>query len=426
MEKKDFATFGTETYKLGGKGHATGGQGSLNAKGAGSVIINIQESTGVILDHSGEKDFSMSGNIFKDWFHKINGFFIEHSAVKPKDKGNFYHLLSVMINAGIPMVKALKALQTQMPENSRLRMIIRQVASDIEAGDRLSEAMLPYKNVFAEAEIGMMESGEASGQLTRVLENLAKDAEKAYMIKAKVKSAMMYPMVIFSLLILVVIGLMMFVIPKLKELFTSFNGELPLVTRIVVGISDFMQAHGLLMLAGFLGVVLFLIIFKKTEVGRYAFDSFKLKIPVFGALFQKAYLSRFARSISNLLDSNVSIVKTLEITANSIGNEVYRKSLLLSSEDIKQGIPLAENLNNNPLFPPMLVSMIDVGEKTAQLDEITDKVAKFYEDEVDTSVSGISKIIEPIMLVIIGVTVGIVVAAIMLPIVKLSNIAGQV
>jgi len=189
--------------------------------------------------------------------------------------------------------------------------------------------------------------------------------------------------------------------------------------------SDFLMNKKLLLIVIVFAIVAGFILFKKTETGRYTLDKVKLKFPIFGALFLKAYLSRFARSLSNLLDSNVTIIDTLEITANSIGNEVFRKRLMLSVEDMKQGIPLAENLNESDLFPPMLVNMIDVGEKTAQLDEITAKVAAFYEDEVDTAVAGISKIIEPVILIVIGLSVGLIVAAIMLPIMQLSDISSS-
>ena len=414
--EKDFATVGTETFKI---------QGQEVPKDR--IILNIQEdkSTGVVLDRSGEKNVS-SGNLLVDWYKKINQYFAEHSSVKVREKAVFFHLLAVMINAGIPMVGALKSLVGQMEKSPRLQMILKEIAENIESGESLSGSMLSYPNVFSDPEIGMVESGEASGQLNGVLENLAKDAEKAYSIKAKVKSAMMYPIVILVLLVGVIVAMMVLVIPKLKELFASTKGELPLVTRIVVGTSDFIMNH-YLMLATVIGVLIgSLMFFKKTDTGKYFFDNLKLKIPVFGTLFQKAFLSRFARSLSNLLNSKVSILKTMEITANSMGNEVYRKRLLMAMEDIKQGIPLAENLNASPLFPSMLVNMIDVGEKTAQLDEITAKVATFYEDEVDTAVAGISKTIEPIILIIIGITVGTVVAAVMLPIMKLSSLSGAI
>ena len=415
-ERKDFANMGTETFKIDGQ------EASKDR-----VVLNIQEekSNGIVLDKSGLSEVKTTGNPLLDWYYKINNYFLAHSSVKVKDKATFFHLLSVMINAGIPMVMSLKSLVSQMSNSPRLKMVVKDLAERIEAGDSLSSSMMSYPKIFSEPEIGMVESGEASGQLSRVLENLASDAEKAYSISSKVKSAMIYPIVIFTLLIVVVVGLMVFVIPKLKELFDAAKGDLPLVTQIVVAISDFMVNQWPVIFVALAALIIFFVVFKKTDIGKYYLDKAKLVFPIFGNLYKEAYLARFARSLSNLLDSNVSIVKTLEITANSIGNEVYRKRLLLSVEDIKQGIPLAENLSDSDLFPPMLVNMIDVGEKTAQLDEILAKVAVFYEDEVDTAVAGISKIIEPVILIVIGLTVGVVVAAVMLPIMKLSSLSSS-
>jgi type IV pilus assembly protein PilC len=183
--------------------------------------------------------------------------------------------------------------------------------------------------------------------------------------------------------------------------------------------------HGVVLLVVILARVIFSVIYKKTDDGKYAFDKMKLNLPIFGQLFKKIYLARFAMSLSNLMDSGISIIRAFEITANSIGNEVYRRKLLLIKEDLKQGIPIADNLMQSDLFPPMMVSMIEVGEQTAQLGEISAKISEFYEMEVDTTVEGLSKILEPVILVVIGVTVGGVVAAIMMPIMQLSDMAGS-
>jgi type IV pilus assembly protein PilC len=417
QKKQDFAVTGTESFDISNqeKNKKTG------------IVLTIQEEkgNGLLLQQKGVKGLESTGNFLKDIYNKVNHYFLSHAKVKTKDKSTFYHLLSVMINAGIPMIRALDSLSAQLVKTPRLQMIIEKISEDIESGSTLSDSLLSHPDVFMEHEIGMIQSGEASGQLSRVLENLAKDTEKAYMIKSKVKSAMMYPIVIFIFLIGVIVAMMVFVIPSLKGLFENTGNELPLITRIVVGLSDFMIEQKVVLMVGVLGFVLFIIIFKKTSIGRYIFDKIKITMPLFGILFKKSYLSRFARSLSNLMDSNISIIKAVEITGNSIGNEVYRRRLLLSVEDIKQGIPLAESLSESDLFPPMLVNMIEVGEKTAQLDEITGKVATFYEEEVDTAVAGISKIIEPVILVVIGLTVGSVVAAIMLPIMQLSDVAGS-
>ncbi len=414
-EKENFATVGTESFKLSG------------VEQSKKVVINIQEEKpeGVILDDKAAKKLKITGNPLLDWYNHVNEKLVEHSKIKIQSKANFFHLLAVMINAGIPMVRALRSLEAQ-EASPRMKGIIEKMAESIEGGESLSEAMMEFPDVFTEQEIGMTESGEASGQISRVLNNLADDTEKAYMIKSKIKSAMMYPMIVFLLLIGVVTAMMVFVIPKLTDLFASSGNELPLITKIVVAISNFMINEKWLLITIILAIGFLFSIFRKTDFGRYAIDKFKISMPIFGPLFKKAYLSRFARSLSNLLDSNISIIKAMEITANSIGNEVYRKRLLLAMEDIKQGIPLAESLAESVLFPPMLINMIDVGEKTAQIDEIAGNVSQFYENELDNTIAGISKIIEPVVLVIIGVSVGTIVAAIMLPIMKLADFASVV
>lgn len=430
-EKKnqDFSTYGTESFKLG-KGKPDDGSKKSDDK---SIILNILEedeapvSSGppVVYGQTAHTGLVSTGNPILDWYNSMNLALAKKSKVKVDIKANFFHLLAVMISAGIPMVKSLKSLVAQSTESPKLKFVIEELAQSIVSGDSLSRAMMQFPDVFTEQELGMLQAGEASGQLAKVLEVLAHDTAKASAIKKKVKSALMYPAVIFTLLIAVIIVMLVFVIPQLSELFISSGNELPLITRIVVGLSDFFINQKYILISAVVGLGIFIFFFKKTPAGKYFFDKLLISIPIFGILFKKSFLSRFARSLNNLLDSSVTILKTMEITAKSIGNEVYKKRLLMSLEDIKQGIPLAENLSESDLFPPMLISMIEVGEQTAQLDTIMAQVADFYEMEVDTAVEGISKIIEPVILIIIGVTVGAVVAAIMLPIMQLSNVAGS-
>ena len=413
--QSNFANVGTESFDL---------TKEVAVNGVPMVNLTIdEEKDGVVL----EKDAAaMKGGGIIGLYNRLNKALMSRSSVKTKDKATTFHLMSVMINAGIPMVRALKSLYSQMDKNPRMQMVLSALALKIEEGGSLSVAMADFRDVFSDAEISMIESGEESGQLSRVLETLALDTEKAYMIKSKVKSALMYPIIVFLMLIAVMAAMMIYVVPKLTVLFESFGGDLPLITKIVVGISNFLINQGFL-IAGVIFVgALFFYFFRKTYSGRFVIDGLKLKIPIFGELLKKSYLARFARSLSNLLDSDVSIVRTLTITADSIGNEIYRRRLMMAVEDIKQGIPLAENLTESSLFPPMLVNMIDVGEKTAQLDEITAKVAKFYEEEVDTAVAGFSKIIEPVILAFVGLGVGAVVAAVMIPVMKLSNLSGVI
>ena len=417
MADENFATTGSESYDL-----------KKSQQKGERVVLNIQdeESEGIVLDDRRKgKTHSTSG--IKGIYASINSFLVQNTKIKIKDKATFFHLLSVMVNSGIPLIKSLNSLASQMEKVPRLQMIIEDISTNVSSGASLSEAFSMSADVFSEAEIGMTQAGEASGQLSSVLENLSVDLEKEHYIRSKVKSAMIYPTVVFLLLIAVVSAMMIFVIPQLKGLFESnANAELPLITKIVVAISDFLINQKLLLGLSILGIILFFTIFKRTDIGKYLIDKIKISIPIFGELFIKSYLSHFTRSLSNLLSSGLSVVKTLEVTANSIGNEVYRKRLLISVEDVKQGIPIAESLSESPLFPPMLINMLEVGEATAQVDEIAAKIAKFYEEEVDTAVAGISKIIEPIILIVIGLSVGAVVAAIMLPIMRLTDLAGVI
>jgi len=417
MSDKNFATTGSESYNL-----------KKSQQKGERVVLNIQdeESEGIVLDDRRKgKTHSTSG--IKGIYASINSFLVQNTKIKIKDKATFFHLLSVMVNSGIPLIKSLNSLASQMEKVPRLQMIIEDISTNVSSGASLSEAFSMSADVFSEAEIGMTQAGEASGQLSSVLENLSVDLEKEHYIRSKVKSAMIYPTVVFLLLIAVVSAMMIFVIPQLKGLFESnANAELPLITKIVVAISDFLINQKLLLGLSILGIILFFTIFKRTDIGKYLIDKIKISIPIFGELFIKSYLSHFTRSLSNLLSSGLSVVKTLEVTANSIGNEVYRKRLLISVEDVKQGIPIAESLSESPLFPPMLINMLEVGEATAQVDEIAAKIAKFYEEEVDTAVAGISKIIEPVILIVIGLSVGAVVAAIMLPIMRLTDLAGVI
>ena len=390
-DTRDFATTGTEAYAIPGQKENTSG-----------VILTINQDIppeGIVIDKA--KGFNARNSIVQV-FSKLDKLLISSSKVKLRDKAVFFHLLSVMINAGMPMVTSLKSLISQTYKTPRLQMVIEEIAKQVEAGSSLSEAMLKNNDVFEEQEVGMVQAGESSGQLSQVLDNISVDLDKAYSIRSKVKSAMMYPIIVMILLVGVVIAMMVFVVPQLKDLFNSNQIELPMVTKIVVAISNFMVNQKFVLVGSLIGAVVFLLIFRKTDVGKYMLDEFKIKVPVFGGLFRKAYLSRFARSLGNLLDSNVSIVRTIEISANSIGNDVYKRRLLLSAEDVKQGIPLAESLTESDLFPPILVNMVQVGEQTAELDDICKKLATFYESEVDVAVAGISKLIEPVVLVAIG------------------------
>lgn len=367
--------------------------------------------------------FKVTGNKLIDTYNQINAWLLDNTRVKIKDKANFFTLLSVMLGAGLPLVKSLDALAEQNSGNVRLSKIIFDLGRSVEHGSKLSDAMKGYGDVFDASEIGIVEAGEISGQLTSVLKNIAKTAERGYETRAKVRSAVMYPGFIL-LLLFGVMGVMFgFVIPKIKVFFATNNQDLPTLTKAVIAISDFFVNNFTFVSVSFLLGVLGLLVWRKTDGGRRFFDKLKINIPVFGEIFRKVILARFTSNFSNLLGSGVAIISSLEISAQAVGNLIYQEKILLASEDLKQGIPLGESLKDSPLFPPMLVNIVEVGEKTAQLDSVTEKVSLFYDEDVQNTIGGISKVIEPVLLVLIGVSVAVIVLAIMLPIIKLSDIS---
>ena len=391
------------------------------------ITLNISQKSGSkILLRKTTTTFKYTGNRLVDFYNKINQFLIDHSKVTIREKATFYRLLSVMLNAGIPLVKSLNTLGVQNDKNQRLASLLFDMAKAIEGGRSLSDAMGDNADIFLEAEIGVVKAGEASGQLNKTLKSLASEIEKTASITNKIKGALVYPTVIMCLLVAVIFLMMIMVVPQISKLFTQTGNALPWPTRVLIATSDFCVNYWPVVLIGFVGFVTLVSLFKKTKEGKYFWDLMILNLPIFGKIFQKGTLAKFAREFSNLMGSGVPIIKSIEICAYAVGNEVYKRRLLLTAEDMKRGIPMAENLAESKLFPKLLVNMIEVGEQTAQLETVTLKVASFYDEEIDTVVKSLTKIMEPMILVIIGVTVGGLVSAIMLPIIQLTNISGSV
>lgn len=341
-----------------------------------------------------------------------------------KERAAFFRLMAIMINAGIPLIKSLDTIAEQTT-NHKLRLAIFAVARSIEKGSTLSGSMAKFPGIFSESQLGMIHSGEASGQLNKILSQLATEVEKSAAIIGKVRGAMIYPAFIMSVMLLVVSGMMVFVVPKIADVFSQSGQQLPLLTRIVIGTSNFMSQRWPWIFGGIFGLVFALMGAQRTKEGRYATDWFLIHAPLIGPLIKKSILSRFSRSLGNLLSSGIPIIETLHINGKGLGNELYRRRIELAVEDVSKGIPLGESLRDSPEFPTMMVQMISVGEQTAQLDHITTKIAEFYEGEVDTAVASISKIIEPFILVFLGVVVGGIVGAIMMPIIQLSQNSGS-
>lgn len=387
-----------------------------------AVKLNIEGATPVSLLETVKR-----GNIFrriqvKGWYAKIDEQIRAMGKVKAKDTATFFRLLAVMLNAGMPLVRSLDVISDQTL-NSKLKKTIFEIARTIERGGALSGGMTSYPDVFSESQVGMVKSGEASGQLNKILLDLALEVEKIAGIQKKIKGALIYPAFIFVVLIAVVTGMLIFVVPKIAEIFASASQELPLITRIVLKASDIVKNYWYLIALCVAAVFGTPTLSKKVPALRRPFDEFLIHIPIFGDLIRKSILARFARSLGNLIKSGVPIIQSLQINAKGLGNEVYKERVLLAAEDLARGIPLGESLRDSPLFPPLLVQMIVVGEQTAQLDTVTAKIADYYEEEVDIAVQGFTKVLEPVIIVLVGASVGTIVAAIMLPIIQLVSVS---
>jgi type IV pilus assembly protein PilC len=416
-----------DTFKMGQESKTTAVGVEEKAPAKASFVMNIgldsQKAQKVFLNKAPSTS-KYTGNAIMDSFTRLNDYLVDHSRIKVKEIAVTFRLLSTMINAGIPLIKSLNTLGAQSEKNPKLQRVLFDLAHQVESGSSLSKSLEKYPDVFTEAQIGAVQAGEASGQLNKTFKNLAEEAEKSASITGKVKGAMVYPVVILTIMFGVIFLMMVMVVPQISELYGQSGKELPLATKLLMQMSDFTLMYWWAIIGGVLLFIFALTTWKKTKSGHYYWDMLMLNVPVFGDLVKKTTLSKFAYGFGNLLSSGVPIIKAMEIVSAAVGNEVYRRRFLLTAEDMKSGIPMAENLSSSKLFPSMLVNMIEVGEQTAQLENVTQKVAEFYNEEVNNSVTALTKIMEPLIIVIVGVTVGGLVAAVMLPIIQLTDIAG--
>ncbi len=363
-----------------------------------------------------------SGNALVDFYNKINMYVQAGGKIKIGDKVAFFELLSVMLNAGVPLIRALYVLSDQI-KNVKFKFIIREMATKVEKGLKLSDTMVVYPKVFSEAEVGMVKSGEATGKLNTVLKQISEQVEKSASLIGKVKGAMIYPIAVICIMLIALVVMLVVVVPKISGIFADADTELPTSTKVLIKMSEIAQNNYIEVAVVILILGLSFYLFKQTKTGKYQIDNLLLRVPIAGDLLKKLAISRFARNLSSLMRSGISIVKALEINASAVGNEVYKKRILMAAEDVSQGIPLGENLTDSTfLFPDMVVSMITIGEQTAKVDEVAEKIAEYYEEQVDDMISGLSKLMEPVILVVMGLSVGGLVAAIMQPIMNLTDV----
>src|SRR6185436_1461193 len=342
------------------------------------------------------------------------------SGIKTRDVVILTRQFATMINAGLPLVQALDILAKQS-ENKVLAEVTRAVVFDVESGHTVADALAKHPNAFNELYVNMVAAGEAGGILDTILMRLATFLEKNDALVRKVKGAMIYPAVIMSVAAIAIVVLLIFVIPVFEGMFSSVGLALPMPTRIVIGASRFLKSYWWIVLAV---VVTGSYMFKKyyaTSNGKLNIDRLMLKMPVLGDVLRKSAVSRFTRTLGTLISSGVSILEGLEITAKTAGNRVIQDAIMLSRSSIAGGDTIAQPLQKSKVFPPMVISMIAVGEQTGGLDEMLSKIADFYDEEVDAAVSNLLSLLEPIMIVFLGVVVGGMVVAMYLPIFDMIN-----
>jgi type IV pilus assembly protein PilC len=342
------------------------------------------------------------------------------TGVSTRDIVIFTRQFATMINSGLPLVQSLDILAEQT-ENDALRKTISEVLYNVESGHTLADAMGRHPKIFTELFVNMVAAGEAGGILDTILLRLATFLEKNDALIRKIKGAMIYPAVIFSVAGGAILILLIFVIPTFQQMFEAAGIPLPLPTRIVIGMSAFLQAWWWAVGAGAIGGVLAIRAYYKTDQGQLVIDRILLAMPILGDLQRKSAVSRFTRTLGTLVSSGVSILEGLEITAKTAGNRVIHDAVMGSRASIAGGETIAGPLKESGVFPPMVVQMINVGEQTGGLDEMLSKIADFYDDEVDTAVEALLAAMEPIMIVVLGVLVGGMIVAMYLPIFDMIN-----
>lgn len=340
--------------------------------------------------------------------------------VNRKDVVVFAREMSVMVSANLPIVPALRIISQQV-EKPVFKEIISEVAEEVEGGSKLSQALEKHDQVFSNFFVSMIKSGETSGKLDEVLQYLADQEEKDYDLVSKIKGAMIYPTVIVSGMIVMGVAMMIFVIPKLTEMLISAGATLPFTTRALIFMSNTLRSSWwliVLILVGLFFVGRFLL---KQEKWKVIWDATKTKLPIFGVLFQKIYVVRFSRSLATLVMGGLPLTAALKIVSEIVGNKAYQKIIDQTIKEVEDGNSIAFVFNQSKLFPKLVSQMLAVGEKTGRIDEILKKVADFYQREIENMVANLTSLIEPIIMVIIGVAVGLMVSAIMLPMYQLAN-----
>ncbi len=336
----------------------------------------------------------------------------------------FTRQLATMIDAGLAMVQSLQALADQTT-NKVMRDVIKDVCTRVEGGDSFSEALQKHPKAFSRLYVSMVGAGETGGLLAEILARLATYLENTARLRKKVKSAMMYPTVVTIVAILITIFLLVKVVPVFGEVYAGFGAKLPGPTQFLINFSDIVKKYIILILLGGGGAVYGWIYFIKTKAGREFWDSRRIKLPIFGGIAHKICLARFTRTLASLIRSGVPILEVLQIVSQTVGNVVMEKAIRVSAGDIERGESISAALAKHPIFPNMIIRMISAGEQTGKIDNMLERISDFLDEEIETTLSGLTSLIEPILIVVLGVIVGGMVICMFLPIFKMAEIVGK-
>ncbi len=365
-----------------------------------------------------EKNFTPFALRKKSSFNPNNIDFL--NVIKSKDVVVFSRQFSVLISANVALVHSLKLLVDQT-KNPKLQQIISEIAQDVDGGARLSDAFSKFPKVFSSFYVNVVKSGETSGKLEDVLIYLADELEKDFDMNSKIKGAMIYPAVVISVLFIIGGIMMIFVVPKLTEIINTSGDELPLPTKVLIAVSDFLQAYWWLVLGAIMGGYFAFKFFISKPSGKMIFDNLLLKLPIFGHLFKLIYMVRFTRSMNTLIIGGVSISRSLDITAEVVSNDVYKKLIKDTKQAVEDGNSISSIFQESKEVPIMVSQMMAIGEKTGRLDKILSKITDFYTREINNIIANLMTLMEPIIIIVIGVGVGMMVAAIILPMYQMAD-----
>ncbi|MBA7507166.1 Type II secretion system protein F [subsurface metagenome] len=390
--------------------------GTIEAREQRMVIDRLRHQRFIVLE-IGE----IKKSAFRDLLDSIN--FLK-KRVKQKDLVLFSRQLSTLIGAGVPIVQGLTILVEQI-ENPAFKKVITSVREDIESGTSITEALSRHSTVFGELYVNMVKAGELGGILDIILERLSAYQESAAALRGKIRAAMIYPAVIALVAGGVTTFLMIVVVPMFVKIFQQVGAELPLPTQILLAVSNFLKHYIIFLIIGLIAFVVGLRQYYKTEAGSMYIDTLLLKLPLFGPLLRKVAVAKFTRTFGTLVKSGVPILQALETVAKTSGNRVVEKAVLAAKDAIREGERISDPLKASGVFPPMVTQMISVGEETGNLDAMLSKIAEFYEQEVDAAVSGLTSLIEPVVVVFMGVIIGAIAVAMYMPMFQLGAIVGR-